>query len=315
MLNYIKPIMLKLDTLVKLIWVEASRRYPLFNSQFYSNMFKTLFSLNYYSRVWSLNSLSKPHTFVSLPLQSNNSNVYFKIFLFIIILLKNILYYAYYSGSFYLVILIFNGCFICFWVGVVLLNVYKSMLNLEINDLLARPFKISLYTFNFTLIGVFGTLFLLLISFMYITQLYKILSVFYSDGSIIYKFLVVLAVGASFRYLVSVTKQLSKPGKKDFSLASCYMRKSFTLNKFILFVCFFLYKSDLFYRVIWFKSITKQPVCLNSTYNDLNVFVNTLLFCLIFNKLNKTLLDDFFDTVNTNSMVYYVSLYMEVSLI
>lgn len=55
---------------VQLVEGEASHRYPWLAPQFYSDLFQTLFSRNYNSLEWSLNSPPKPHAFVSLPLQS-----------------------------------------------------------------------------------------------------------------------------------------------------------------------------------------------------------------------------------------------------
>jgi cytochrome c oxidase subunit 1 len=48
----------------------AVQRYPWTTPQFFSDLFQTLFSRNYSSLEWSLNSPPKPHAFVSLPLQS-----------------------------------------------------------------------------------------------------------------------------------------------------------------------------------------------------------------------------------------------------
>lgn len=56
---------------VQLVEGEDSHRYPWLAPQFYSDLFQTLFSRNYNSLEWSLNSPPKPHAFVSLPLQSS----------------------------------------------------------------------------------------------------------------------------------------------------------------------------------------------------------------------------------------------------
>jgi cytochrome c oxidase subunit 1 len=48
----------------------ATQRYPWTTPQFFSDLFQTLFTRNYSSLEWCLNSPPKPHAFVSLPLQS-----------------------------------------------------------------------------------------------------------------------------------------------------------------------------------------------------------------------------------------------------
>jgi cytochrome c oxidase subunit 2 len=52
--------------------VEGSdaQKYPWMTTQFYSDLFQTLFNRNFNSIEWTLNSPPKPHAFVSLPLQS-----------------------------------------------------------------------------------------------------------------------------------------------------------------------------------------------------------------------------------------------------
>lgn len=55
---------------IQLVEGEASHRYTWLAPQFYSDIFQTLFSRNYNSLEWTLNSPPKPHAFVSLPLQS-----------------------------------------------------------------------------------------------------------------------------------------------------------------------------------------------------------------------------------------------------
>jgi cytochrome c oxidase subunit 1 len=56
---------------VQLVEGTATQRYPWTTPQFFSDLFQTLFSRNYSSLEWSLNSPPKPHAFVSLPLQSS----------------------------------------------------------------------------------------------------------------------------------------------------------------------------------------------------------------------------------------------------
>ena len=56
---------------IQLIEGEATSRYPWLTPQYFSDLFQSLFSRNYNSLEWSLNSPPKPHAFVSLPLQSN----------------------------------------------------------------------------------------------------------------------------------------------------------------------------------------------------------------------------------------------------
>lgn len=55
---------------VQLVEGKDSQRYPWLTSQYYSDLFQTLFNRNYISIEWSLSSPPKPHAFVSLPLQS-----------------------------------------------------------------------------------------------------------------------------------------------------------------------------------------------------------------------------------------------------
>jgi cytochrome c oxidase subunit 1 len=55
---------------VQLIEGEATQRYPWLTPQFFSDLFQSLFTRNYNSLEWSLNSPPKPHAFVNLPLQS-----------------------------------------------------------------------------------------------------------------------------------------------------------------------------------------------------------------------------------------------------
>lgn len=54
----------------QLVEGEATSRFPWLVPEFYSDLFQTLFSRNYNSLEWTLNSPPKPHAFVSLPLQS-----------------------------------------------------------------------------------------------------------------------------------------------------------------------------------------------------------------------------------------------------
>jgi cytochrome c oxidase subunit 1 len=56
---------------VQLVEGTATQRYPWVTPQFFSDLFQTLFSRNYNSLEWSLNSPPKPHAFVSLPMQSS----------------------------------------------------------------------------------------------------------------------------------------------------------------------------------------------------------------------------------------------------
>jgi cytochrome c oxidase subunit 1 len=55
---------------IQLIEGKATSRYPWLIPQFFSDLFQTLFSRNYNSLEWSLDSPPKPHSFVTLPLQS-----------------------------------------------------------------------------------------------------------------------------------------------------------------------------------------------------------------------------------------------------
>jgi cytochrome c oxidase subunit 1 len=59
---------------VQLVEGTATQRYPWVTPQFFSDLFQTLFSRNYNSLEWSLNSPPKPHAFVSLPMQSSLFN-------------------------------------------------------------------------------------------------------------------------------------------------------------------------------------------------------------------------------------------------
>ena len=59
---------------IQLIKGESASRYPWLTPQYFSDLFQSLFSRNYNSLEWSLNSPPKPHAFVSLPLQSNVFN-------------------------------------------------------------------------------------------------------------------------------------------------------------------------------------------------------------------------------------------------
>jgi len=54
----------------QLVEGEATSRFPWLVPEFYSDLFQTLFSRNYNSLEWTLNSPPKPHAFVSLPIQS-----------------------------------------------------------------------------------------------------------------------------------------------------------------------------------------------------------------------------------------------------
>ena len=56
---------------VQLVEGKASQRYPWLAPQFYSDLFQTLFSRNYKSLEWSIDSPPKPHAFVNLPMQSS----------------------------------------------------------------------------------------------------------------------------------------------------------------------------------------------------------------------------------------------------
>ena len=55
---------------VQLVKGEASQRYPWLAPQFYGDLFQTLFSRNYNSIEWGLDSPPQPHAFTSLPRQS-----------------------------------------------------------------------------------------------------------------------------------------------------------------------------------------------------------------------------------------------------
>ena len=52
----------------------AAQKYPWIAPQYFSDLFQTLFNRNYNSLEWSLNSPPKPHSFISLPLQSATGN-------------------------------------------------------------------------------------------------------------------------------------------------------------------------------------------------------------------------------------------------
>ena len=64
---------------VQLVEGKASQRYPWIATQFFSDLFQTLFNRNYNSLEWSLNSPPKPHAFVTLPLQSSFKNIFLKL--------------------------------------------------------------------------------------------------------------------------------------------------------------------------------------------------------------------------------------------
>ena len=55
---------------IQLTTGSVTSKYPWLTPQFFSDLFQTLFNRNYNSLEWSLNSPPKPHSFVSLPLQS-----------------------------------------------------------------------------------------------------------------------------------------------------------------------------------------------------------------------------------------------------
>ena len=55
---------------LQLIEGKVTTRYPWMVPEFYSYLFKTLFNRNFISLEWSLISPPKPHTFVSLSVQS-----------------------------------------------------------------------------------------------------------------------------------------------------------------------------------------------------------------------------------------------------
>ena len=55
---------------VQLVEGKVTTRYPWLRPQFFSDLFQTLFSRNFNSLEWSLDSPPKPHAFVTLPLQS-----------------------------------------------------------------------------------------------------------------------------------------------------------------------------------------------------------------------------------------------------
>jgi cytochrome c oxidase subunit 1 len=54
----------------QLVEGKATVKYPWLRPQFFSDLFQTLFSRNYNSLEWTLDSPPKPHAFVTLPLQS-----------------------------------------------------------------------------------------------------------------------------------------------------------------------------------------------------------------------------------------------------
>ena len=55
---------------IQLVYGKNSQRYPWLVAQYYKDLFQTLSSRNYISLEWGLNSPPKPHTYVSLPIQS-----------------------------------------------------------------------------------------------------------------------------------------------------------------------------------------------------------------------------------------------------
>jgi cytochrome c oxidase subunit 1 len=55
---------------IQLVEGDVTSRYPWLVPEFYSDLFQTLFSRNYISLEWALDSPPKPHAFVSLPMQS-----------------------------------------------------------------------------------------------------------------------------------------------------------------------------------------------------------------------------------------------------
>ena len=88
-------------TYIQLVEGKDSQRYPWLTPQFCSDIFQTLFNRNYISLEWGLMSPPKPHSFVSLPLQSrqiivfnNKSKLY--ILPFIILLLLAIIGFSLY---------------------------------------------------------------------------------------------------------------------------------------------------------------------------------------------------------------------------
>ena len=56
---------------IQLVEGKVTTRYPWLRPQFFSDLFQTLFSRNFNSLEWSLDSPPKPHAFVTLPLQSS----------------------------------------------------------------------------------------------------------------------------------------------------------------------------------------------------------------------------------------------------
>jgi len=182
------------------------------------------------------------YAFMCLPQQSKYSyvlNIKIIIFIFkVYYKLSDTLSFAYCLHIDFDVFNIFRWAFICFWVSVALYNVYKSMLNVSISEHIAK-LKKSINISCFFRRWRLYTIFLVLIKWVYKKLLYILLEIYNQDVNILYLFLVLIAVGTSFQYLVSIIKELNKPGKKDFSLTSSYMRNSFTLSKFILTVCLF----------------------------------------------------------------------------
>ena len=59
----------------QLVGGKAASRYPWLTPQFYSDSLQTLLNRSYNSLEWALNSPPKPHAFVSLPLQSDLSEL------------------------------------------------------------------------------------------------------------------------------------------------------------------------------------------------------------------------------------------------
>jgi hypothetical protein len=134
------------------------------------------------------------------------------------------------------------------------------MLNVSIADHIAslkipRKMPTSKVTFSILLLSLIG--------YMYRRQLYILLDILNMDGSILYRFLAYIAVWGSFHYLRYFIKQLSNPGKKDFSLTSPYMQNALSLSKLFTFVCILcIHEIMRYFKDSWGTSWKSEPKAL-----------------------------------------------------
>lgn len=112
------------------------------------------------------------------------------------------------------------------------------MSNVRISDLLPKR-NISLIWSYLGINLVLSALLLSLIVRAFRKLLHLIFGIYIESVSIFYMFLFFTIIWVSSMYLKFIGEQLSKSGKKVFSLTSSYMRKNITLKKFIWFVCMF----------------------------------------------------------------------------